>query len=140
MTEHDILFPKISYPEHLTTIQNIYFTRREIDTIACLFNTRTAKRIASLLGIAPRTVQTHTRNVRNKLGCGSSAMISDFIEKSGAVPYLRRHYAHLLVNEAFEKCLRISVKLNMKTLQQILSLMLRIQTLTKLLGTIFPLI
>jgi DNA-binding CsgD family transcriptional regulator len=106
MTDHDILFPKISYPENLTTIQNIYFTPREVDIIACLFNARGTSRTASLLNIAPRTVVTHIRNIMQKLGCGSRESILDFIEKSGTVPYLRRHYAHLLVNETFEKCLK----------------------------------
>jgi tetratricopeptide (TPR) repeat protein len=87
----------------LLTIKGSKFTQREIDIIACLLQGRSQKTIAALLSIAPRTVETHVRNIMLKLECNSSEGIRDSIEKSGNFFILREHYQALLIQAAFEK-------------------------------------
>ena len=45
----------------LKVIKNIRFTKREIDIISCLVGGRSYKKTASILSIAPRTVEHHVR-------------------------------------------------------------------------------
>lgn len=86
----------------LETINEIKFTPREIDIIACLVSGRGRKTTASLLSIAEKTVETHTRNIMVKLECGSQEEIRDRIEKSDKLTAVKHHYLTLL-NEAYFK-------------------------------------
>lgn len=106
MQTHESFFPLDIYLEHLANIKSFHFTRREIDVIACLLSMRGMSRIATLLSITPRTVETHTRNIMLKLECNSREGIIDFIEKSGKLSLFRKHYSGLLVQEEFEKTLK----------------------------------
>ena len=103
MTAHSGKLPQDIYDESLKIISNVYFSRREIDIIACLLSGRTAKSIGPLLSIAPRTVETHTRNITLKLERNSREGIRDFIEKSDKFLRIRDYYISLLVQCAFEK-------------------------------------
>ncbi len=105
MEENNNYFPE-DILEHLSIINGINFTHREIDVVACLINVRGTSKIASLLSIAPRTVITHVRNIMLKLECNSRERIIDFIEKAGKTCFLRKHYACLLIRAAFEKRLK----------------------------------
>lgn len=52
--------------EHLKD-DNIVFTEREADVIACLISGNTAKSIGNILSISPNTVNVHIRNVIQKM-------------------------------------------------------------------------
>lgn len=81
----------------MKAIDNIQFTHREIDIIACLLSGRGTKAISTLLSIAPRTVETHIRNIMRKMGCNSQDGIREFIEKSGSFNLIKTHYKDLLI-------------------------------------------
>ena len=85
MEENRVLFTENIYAEHLSVINGINFTPREIAVIACLLHARGTSRIASFLSIAPRTVVTHIRNIMLKLECNSRENIIDFIQTSHIV-------------------------------------------------------
>lgn len=100
--------------EHLATINDAKFTKREIDVIACILHGRTAKGSATLLSILPRTVQVHTQNIRNKLGVSSQEGIINFIESSEKLLLVRDYYSKLLIEFTFEKKLEEISKLELK--------------------------
>ena len=93
------------YDKHLYEIDNIKFTFREIDVIACIIHNRGKKKVASLLSVSPRTVSTHVHNIMLKLGHSSRENIIDFIERSGKLLFIRKYYLHLLIQASFEKYL-----------------------------------
>lgn len=85
------------FPIELRIINNINFTRREIDVMACLVSARIAgKSIASVLLITLSTVANHISNMTSKIGCNSREGIIDFIEKFNRQFFLRAHYSYLL--------------------------------------------
>ena len=90
------------YNKCLQEIAGIYFTAREIDIIACMLNKRSTKKIASMLCISPRTVETHIHNIMIKIGINSKDRIVDFIEKSGKLRYVRQYYLGVLTQKLFE--------------------------------------
>lgn len=104
-------FPALFYPQYLSTIRDISFTRREIDVMACLLGARKTSKIAYLLSIDPRTVETYIRNITLKLECNTREGIIDFLELSDKVPYLRKHYSYLQIESSFEKSLKDLAKL-----------------------------
>ena len=67
---------------------------------------RGSSRIASLLGIAPRTAETHTFNVMRKMNCKSREGILDFVETSGKCTLFREHYYNLSARSSFERSLK----------------------------------
>jgi tetratricopeptide (TPR) repeat protein/DNA-binding CsgD family transcriptional regulator len=98
----EIILPQDIYTSYLATINEIPLTRREVDIISCVLGGRSAKKIASFLSIAPKTVEHHIRNVMLKLGCQSQEGIRDFIEKSGKFNHVKKYYASLLIQDRFE--------------------------------------
>lgn len=100
------------YKQHLSTINNVHFTPREIDVIACLLSGRKTSKIAFFLAIDPRTVETHIRNMMVKLECNTRERIIDFIEISGKAPLLRKYYSLLRSDILFEKSLKDISKLS----------------------------
>ena len=94
------------YKNFLSSINEIKFTLREVDVMACLINNRGEKKIASILEIAPRTVSTHVYNITNKLNCNSRDQIIDFIENTGQINHFREYYLHLLLKHNFSKFLK----------------------------------
>jgi len=100
------------YSEELAVINDVHFTPREIDIIACLLSARGTNKIASFLSISPKTVRNHIHNIMIKLECNSRDRIIDFIERSNKIPILRRHYSNLFINAAFKKSLKDILKLN----------------------------
>lgn len=107
MQRHD--FEGSSFLTHFQPFQEIEgvkFTHREIDIIACLLQGRTQKTIAHFLSIAPRTVETHLRNIMLKLECNSREGIIDRIENAGQISSFRNHYQALLIHTEFEKQLQ----------------------------------
>lgn len=98
----EISFTKDAYYISLKIINNIRFTSREIDIIACILGGRSYKKIASFLSISPKTVEIHARNIMAKLKCNSREGIIDFIEKSDKFTLIKNHYANLLIKATFE--------------------------------------
>ncbi|MBA3813971.1 MAG: tetratricopeptide repeat protein [Alphaproteobacteria bacterium] len=99
--------PEDLYPRQLSLIREIPFTRREIDVMACLLNGKIAsKRIAYLLPIDPRTIDTFIRNITLKIKGNTREEIIDFLETSDKIPLLKKHYAYLQIEVAFAKSLK----------------------------------
>src|SRR5262249_37762105 len=69
------------------------------------------KTIAAFLSIAPKTVETHIRNIMLKLECSSQECIISFIERSGNLAYVKQHYLGILTRGAFAQCLKEIAKL-----------------------------
>jgi DNA-binding CsgD family transcriptional regulator/tetratricopeptide (TPR) repeat protein len=106
MQNNKINLTKEIYFQHLETINGVKFTQREIDIIAFLLCGRAAKKIASFLSIAPKTVEAHTRNIMQKLSCNSREIIIDFVEKAGKFSIIKEYYLSLLAQAAFEQKLK----------------------------------
>jgi DNA-binding CsgD family transcriptional regulator len=87
-------------------IQKISFTNREIDVISCILNSRRIKKIASILLISPKTVETHIQNILKKINGSCQENIIDFIEKSPQFKAVKDHYINLLVMTVFEQQLQ----------------------------------
>lgn len=85
-----------NYNRHLTVINGIKFTFREIEVISCLIHGRNVKKTSILLNISPKTTETHIRNITAKIECNSREGIIDFIEKSGKIEIIRHLYNHLI--------------------------------------------
>lgn len=115
MQESEVYFIQDIYTEHLTIINGVSFTRREIDIISCLLSARGTSKIASLLCISPKTVVAHIRNIMLKLECNSRESIIDFIENSNKISIIRKYYLGLLIDIAFEKNLQQISKFNVKS-------------------------
>lgn len=98
--------PPHLHNEPLTTLNGIKFTHREIDIIALIFHTRGSSKIARLLSISTRTVETHTANIMRKMDTNSREGIIDFVEKSGHAPWIHRHYRNLFSQMEFKKQVR----------------------------------
>ena len=96
----------------LININGVQFTRREMDVLACLFSIQGTSKIASILSVALRTVVTHSRNIRRKIGCNSREGIIDFLEKSEEISYVREYYVNLVAESFFKKSLQEIAKLN----------------------------
>ncbi|OJW55181.1 MAG: hypothetical protein BGO67_05260 [Alphaproteobacteria bacterium 41-28] len=138
MKETQPLFPQELYSKDLSTIKGVYFTRREIDVIACILNGRTTKSIASLLPlksttkvkddlsehrrnkisenlhyefIKPRAVEKHIHNIKSKMKCNTREGIIDFVESSDKHVPLRKYYSLLRIAVAFQKSLKDISKL-----------------------------
>lgn len=104
-TADGLLLPAEIYSLQLESVNGIYFTRREIDIIACILSGRSTKKIALFLSISSRTVENHIRNIMLKLGCRTQEGIIDFIEKSGKFTAIKKYYSSLLIQDIFEKIL-----------------------------------
>ncbi|MBL8676537.1 MAG: helix-turn-helix transcriptional regulator [Alphaproteobacteria bacterium] len=106
MKEQADYFPSDLCSGNLLTIQEINFTPREVDIMACLAGARGTSKIASLLTIAPKTVVNHIRNIMMKIDCNSREGIIDFLEKSNKLTFLRKYYADLILRADFDKKLK----------------------------------
>lgn len=89
------------YARHLTTINQINFTYREIEIIACLLHIKGIKGIAQQLSIstkkiAPKTVEGHLSKIYIKINCNSQSGIIKFIEKSGKLEIIREFYNNII--------------------------------------------
>ena len=91
------------YVESLKTINDIRFTPKEIDVMTCILSGRGRKAIGSLLTISDKTVETHIRNISQKLACNSQEAIREYLEKSNKFIAIRAHYLSLLANATFEQ-------------------------------------
>ncbi|MGI9214119.1 MAG: helix-turn-helix domain-containing protein, partial [Gammaproteobacteria bacterium] len=99
------------YFNQLETIDKVLFTVREIDIIACVVNMRGSSKIASILNISPRTVETHIFNIKRKIDNNAREGVIDFVERSGKSFLMRKHYQNLLIQTDFNKKLKSIAKL-----------------------------
>ena len=106
-----LILPQEIYSEYLTTINNFKLSKREVDIIACILNGRTAKGIAHLLAISPKTAESHTYNVMKKFGCSSRENLIAIMERSDKLLILKRYYLSLLTYITFEQSLKDISKL-----------------------------
>ena len=60
-------------------------TPREIDVLRLLVRGNTNRQIAGLLGLSPRTVESHRANLMGKLGLESRVELVDYAEEHGLV-------------------------------------------------------
>lgn len=94
------------YNQYLHTVSNINLTIREVDVIACLIKNKGDKKIADLLSISYRTVNTHVSNISKKFRCNSRGDIIDLIEQSGKLRYIHQYYFNLLMFSLFKMHLK----------------------------------
>lgn len=98
---NEIILLEDLYLKDLRIINNIRFTDRDIDIIACIIGGRSYKKIAALLSISSKTVENYIRNIMLRLGCNSKERIIDFIEKSDKYLKVKLHYSKLLIQATF---------------------------------------
>lgn len=104
MENDEVLFPEDIYLEHLTTINGVDFTPREIDVIACQLNGRgQRKEVAKFLSISENTVRTHIQNISLKI---NKQRLLDFVSISPARSFIHTYYLSLNVQLNFEKNLK----------------------------------
>jgi len=101
-----ILLPQDIYETQLKAINDIAFTRREIDMIACILSGRSVKKIASILSISPKTVENHIHNIMLKFGCRSQESIIDHVEQSQQYENLKTYYYWLKIQSSFKDILK----------------------------------
>jgi len=115
--DNQFLFLEDIYHKYLTTIENINFTPREIDIIACVLHGRNAKGIASFLSdeeksIGQKAVETHIMNVKRKIAGYSKESIISFVEKSDKQKIVHDYYLSLVIrNEFREEIRKLSLKI-----------------------------
>lgn len=109
MKENNLILPEHIYLEHLTMINEVKFSKREIDVIACRLNGRGAGETAQLLSISQNTVETHIYNVQIKIG---HAPFVAFFERSNKHPILQGYYLSLLLCVEFTNVLKNVAKLH----------------------------
>lgn len=118
-------FTQDFYLKNLSTVDNIRFTKREIDVISCIVNAkRTSKKTASFLSIESRTIEVHIRNILSKLKealeqgdiskltSHSQEGIIDFIEASNKISFFKQYYSLLQREMIFKKSLEEIANLN----------------------------
>ena len=90
-------------PKKLKEISNVRLTNRELDIMACMLYRRVSDpTIAELLTINKRTVETHIRNITQKLNCPTRAIRKLVEEKVGSTQ-LADHYQSLLYDLGFNQ-------------------------------------
>lgn len=87
-------------------IQNVSFTKREIDVLACLIFGRSLKGISCFLNIHYKTLEVHVSSIRQKLGFSSRDHIVDALEKSSERDYLAHRYEQIQQSKRFQEILR----------------------------------
>lgn len=70
-------------------------TQREIEVIACLLHGRANKTISALLDVSPKTIETHLKNIFQKLGCHSRESVINCIERIACYALLQQYYHYI---------------------------------------------
>lgn len=85
-------------------IEDINFTKKEIDVLSCIISGYSNKVIAELLSISSRTVESHIRNIFIKIearhpsrGYPSRSTLIRFLENSRTYNILRKNYFYILI-------------------------------------------
>ncbi|WP_342271898.1 NB-ARC domain-containing protein [Candidatus Tisiphia endosymbiont of Parasteatoda lunata] len=111
MEDKEILCPQDIYEKHLIIINNISFTSREIDVIACIMHGKNTKGIANFLSnedkqIEIRTIESHISNIKRKIRTNTREGIINFIETSDKYKLIQNYYLSLLIQQEFKKILK----------------------------------
>ncbi|MDR0329624.1 MAG: LuxR C-terminal-related transcriptional regulator [Rickettsia sp.] len=111
MEDKKILCPQDIYEKHLIIINNISFTSREIDVIACIMHGKNTKGIANFLSnedkqIEIRTIESHISNIKRKIRTNTREGIINFIETSDKYKLIQSYYLSLLIQQEFKKILK----------------------------------
>ena len=103
--------------QQINQINDVIFTPREIDVIACIINVRGVKKIADILGISHRTVEGYIKTILRKISSNSQEGIKDFVEKSSQLVLIKQHYIDLLINKLFlSQIAKVALKLKNKNI------------------------
>lgn len=66
-----------------STLQDIYFSRRETECLHHIVDGKTAKQIANILGLSPRTIEHYIENIKKKMKVHSKAeLIAKILSQS----------------------------------------------------------
>ncbi|XVN44318.1 MAG: LuxR C-terminal-related transcriptional regulator [Rickettsia hoogstraalii] len=100
--------PQEIYEKHLRVINNIRFTSREIDVIACIMHGKNIKGVANFLSnedkqVETRTIESHISNIKRKIGTNVREGIINFMEKSDKYKLIQSYYLSLLIQQEFKK-------------------------------------
>ena len=93
------------FERDLQNIQTIRFSKREVEVLSFIVHGRKPKKISQDLGISPRTVETHVRNIMVKVGCSTRESLIDFVENSGSRVAINDYYILITRHIAFGKVL-----------------------------------
>ena len=108
--------------QQINQINDVIFTPREIDVIACIINVRGVKKIADILGISHRTVEGYIKTILRKISSNSQEGIKDFVEKSSQLVLIKQHYIDLLINKLFlSQIAKVALKLKNKNISCIVN-------------------
>ncbi|WP_341758604.1 NB-ARC domain-containing protein [Candidatus Tisiphia endosymbiont of Ditula angustiorana] len=111
MEDQEILCPQEMYEKHLLVINNIRFTSREMDVIACIMHGKNIKGVANFLSnedkqVETRTIESHISNIKRKIGTNAREGIINFMEKSDKYKLIQSYYCSLLIQQEFKKTLK----------------------------------
>lgn len=87
------------YLPKIGTLNNIKFTLREIDVIACVLSGKIAKTMAGILGIETRTYETHYANVKKKLQINTKEHLITLIENYASTLIYKSHASLLQIEK-----------------------------------------
>ena len=90
------------FEERLQHISGVKFTEREVDVLTFVIHHRGSKRIAVLLDISPRTVETHIRNILLKIGGNSREDIVEFVTRARVLDSALAYYQLWVSQKDFE--------------------------------------
>lgn len=98
--------PYFIYADYLSLINDIAFTKREIDVVSYFLRGRSAKATSSFLGLSPKTVDVHVRNILLKINKNSREGLIDFFENSESQPYLKIYQEACLLENKLKEALK----------------------------------
>lgn len=95
------------YKDNLSEIENIKFTQREIDVLACLINGKGIKGTSNFLSntersISFKSVETHTSNIKQKISGNSKEDIINFITNSEKYKLIHDYFISMVIRKQFE--------------------------------------
>lgn len=95
-------------------IEDINFTKKEIDVLSCIISGYSNKVIAELLSISFRTVESHLRNIFTKIeskrpanGYPSRSTLIRFLENSRTYNLLKKNYFYILIESTLKDFLQM---------------------------------
>lgn len=87
-------------------LQSFNLTAREIDVLACLMDQKSSKKIAAVLDIKQKTVESHIFNIMQKLDKHSRSSIIDAMKKSPSIHQLAKRHHELETAYEFKETLQ----------------------------------
>jgi len=105
---YDTIIPEEIYYNHLSEIDGVKFTPREVDIISCVLHGKSVKSIAQFFtgeekSLHVKSVESHISNIRRKISGSCKDSIINFLEKSGKYKFVLKYYQALLIQREFKK-------------------------------------